>query len=39
MDPLPASNPEFLRVSFRVYFSPAFRSDYLGFRCARDGSP
>jgi formylglycine-generating enzyme required for sulfatase activity len=31
--------PEFLRVSLRFSIAPAFRNDFLGFRCARDGSP
>ena len=32
-------NPRDLRVSLRGDVSPAYRGDFLGFRCARDGSP
>ena len=31
--------PRDLRVSVRGVDPPANRGDYLGFRCARDGSP
>jgi len=31
--------PRDMRASFGSYLSPDARIDYLGFRCARDGSP
>jgi formylglycine-generating enzyme required for sulfatase activity len=31
--------PEVLRVSNRDFNSPANRSNFIGFRCARDDSP
>ena len=32
-------NPRLLRVSLRLGYSPDYRLDFLGFRCARDASP
>jgi formylglycine-generating enzyme required for sulfatase activity len=32
-------DPEVLQASLRPYLSPSNRYVYIGFRCARDGSP